>query len=231
MQHQKVKNLVALLLIVLIPFALMLWYRAHESGGFASMELILYPLLLGGGSIIVLWIIKKFFLKESLKDFNSGKGNTIKDLLWATALTGIYFILFYVERMTLSEILTFRSNSELLGLMLEMRENPLLLVLWFGPVLWIGIALYEELIRVFLLTSLWRLSPSKIWMVAAILITSIITGLAHWSQGSYGIVTITIKSMVACAFFYKYRRLLPLVVSHALYDGIQVGMLLLTYPQ
>jgi len=195
------------------------------------MELILYPLLFGGGSIISLWIIKNYFLKESLKDFNSGKGNIVKDLLWAIALTGIYFILFYVERMTLSEILTFRSNNELLGLMLEMRENPLLLILWFGPVLWIGIALYEELIRVFLLTSLWRLSPSKIWMVAAILITSIITGLAHWSQGSYGIVTIAIKSIVACAFFYKYRRLLPLVISHALYDGIQVGMLLITYPQ
>jgi membrane protease YdiL (CAAX protease family) len=195
------------------------------------MELILYPLLFGGGSIILLWIIKNYFLKESLKDFNSGKGNIVKDLLWAIALTCIYFILFYAERMTLSKILTFRSNSELLGLMFEMRENPLLLILWFGPVLWIGIALYEELIRVFLLTSLCRLSPSKIWMVASILITSIITGLAHWSQGSYGIVTIAIKSIVACAFFYKYRRLLPLVISHALYDGIQVGMLLITYPQ
>ena len=76
-----------------------------------------------------------------------------------------------------------------------------------------------------------KFTSAILWMDTAMLVNSIITGLPHWSQGSYGIVTITLKSMVACAFFYKYRRLLPLVISHAMYDGIQVGMLLLTYPQ
>ena len=115
--------------------------------------------------------------------------------------------------------------------MLDMRENPLLLFLWFLPVLWIGIALYEELIRVFLLTSLWKFSSSKTWTVLAVLITSLLIGFSHWSQGSYGIVTIAIKSIVACVFFNKYKRLLPLVIAHALYDGIQIALLLMTYPR
>lgn len=229
--NQKLKNLIALAIIVFIPFALMLWYRTHQASDFASTELILYPLLFGGGSIIILWILKRYFLKEPLSDFNSGKGFIVKDWLWALVLTAIFFVLFYIARLTLSNILTFKSNTELLGLMLDMRQSPFLLVLWFIPVLWIGIALYEELIRVFILTSLWKFSPDKVWSILVILITSLIIGLAHWNQGSYGIVTITIKSMVVCIFFFKYKRLLPLVIAHALYDGIQVAMLLITYPR
>jgi membrane protease YdiL (CAAX protease family) len=227
---KSLKTLVALAIMVFIPFGMMIWFRNHQSSGFATIELIAYPLLFGGGSIVVLYFLKKYFLKEPLSDFNSGKGNWKTDILWGFALVTVYFILFYIERLTLINYLSFNSNTELLGLMLDMRENPWLLALWFGPVLWIGIALYEELIRVFILTSLWKFSNQILWTITVIIISSTIIGLAHWSQGSYGIVTIGIKSMVAGFFFYKYRRLLPLVIAHVLYDGIQVALLLITYP-
>ena len=209
----------------------MIWIRNHQTTGFASIELIVYPLLFGGLSILILYLIKKYFLKEELSEFNSGKGIWYNDLAWGVILTLIYFALFYVERLTLSNVLQFNSNMELLGLMLDMRENPILLLIWFGPVLWIGIALYEELIRVFILTSLWKWSSSAIWGISVIFISAIIIGLAHWSQGSYGIVTIGIKSLVSGYFFYRKRRLMPLVYAHVLYDGLQVAMLLLTYPE
>jgi membrane protease YdiL (CAAX protease family) len=225
-----IKTLFTLSIMVLIPAGYMIWIRTHQSSGFASIELILYPLLFGGLSIAFLFLLKKYFLKENLSDFNSGKGKWSSDILWGLALTAIYFILFYVERLILSNWLSFKPNMEMLGLMLDMRANPILLILWFGPVLWLGIALYEELIRVFILTSLWKFSNQKIWTFTVIIIASTIIGLAHWSQGSYGIVTIGIKSSVACFFFYKYKRLLPLIIAHVLYDGIQVAILLITYP-
>lgn len=225
------KTLIALSIMVIIPFGIMIWIRAHQSTGFASVELIAYPLIFGGLSIVVLYFLKKYFLKEPLSDFNSGKGTWITDIGWGLLLTVIYFALFYLERETLSNVLTRVSNMEMLGLMLELRESPLLLILWFGPVLWIGIALYEELIRVFILDSLWKFSKNMLWTIAVILIASALIGLSHWSQGPYGIVTIGIKSIVACFFFFKVRRLLPLVIAHVLYDGIQVAMLLLTYPE
>jgi membrane protease YdiL (CAAX protease family) len=225
------KSIVALLVIVFIPFGLMLWYRVHQSSGFASNELIIYPLLFGVGSIIVLYLIKKHFLKEKLSDFNSGEGSFGKDIRWGLGLTAMYFLLFYLERATLINVLTFKPNEELLGLMLALREKPLLLFLWFVPVLWIGIALYEELIRVFILTNLWQFSKNHIWVFTVIILSALIIGFAHWSQGSYGIVTIAIKSLVSGYFFFKVRRLLPLVIGHVLYDGIQVALLLLTYPQ
>lgn len=227
----KLKTIIALSIMVFIPFGLMIWIRNHQSTGFASVELIVYPLLFGGLSIVILYLIKKYFLKEKLTDFNSGKGRWTTDIVWGLFLTIIYFILFYVERMTLSNILQFNSNMELLGLMLDMREKPILLLIWFGPVLWVGIALYEELIRIFILTSLWKWSGHFIWGIAVILISALIIGLAHWSQGSYGMVTIGIKSLVSGYFFFRKKRLMPLVYAHVFYDGIQVAMLLLTYPE
>lgn len=226
----KLKSFISLVIIVFIPFGLMIWIRSHQSTGFASIELILYPLIFGGSSIGILYVIKRFFLKEKPSDFNAAVGTWYNDLGWGLLLTVIYFVWFFIARVTLSEVLQFNSNLELLGLMLDMRDNPILLILWFGPVLWIGVALYEELIRVFILTSLWKWSGNLIWAFFAILISSILLGLVHWSQGSYGIVTISIKSLVSGYFFYKKRRLMPLVYAHALYDGIQVGVLLLTYP-
>ena len=225
-----IKQLIALTIIVLIPFGIMIWFRSHDSSGFASVELIIYPLLFGGLSIGILYLLKRFYLKEKFTEFNSGKGKWTTDILWGLALTTIYFILFYVERLTLSNILSFNSNMELLGLMLDMRKSPILLVIWFGPVLWIGIALYEELIRVFILSSLWKFSNKQVWSILVIIISALIIGFAHWSQGSYGIVTIGIKSIISGLFFYKYRRLFPLVIAHVLYDGVQVAMLLITYP-
>ena len=227
----KLKSIIALSIMVFIPFGLMIWIRNHQSSGFASIELIVYPLLFGGLSIVILFLIKKYFLKEKLTDFNSGKGKWTTDIGWGLLLTTIYFILFYVERMTLSNVLQFNSNMELLGLMLDMRKSPILLLIWFGPVLWIGIALYEELIRIFILTSFWKWSDNITWGIVVILISSIIIGLAHWSQGSYGMVTIGTKSLISGYFFFRKKRLMPLVYAHVLYDGIQVAMLLLTYPE
>ena len=227
---KRVKSIIALSILVFIPFGLMLWIRNHQSTGFASIELIAYPLIFGGLSIAILLLLKKYYLKESLSDFNSGEGKLTTDIAWGLLLALIYFVLFYLERLTLSNILAFNPNLELLGLMLDMRKNPILLFIWFGPVLWIGIALYEELIRVFMLTTLWKWSEGRIWTIAVIFISAVIIGLAHWNQGPYGMVTVGIKSLVSGYFFLRIKRLMPLVYAHVLYDGIQVAALLLTYP-
>lgn len=225
-----IKRFVSLMVVAGAPAILMIWYRMHQSTGFASVELIAYPLIFGGLGIVVIWLLMRFYLKEQLSSLNSGAGGLITDLLWGMALTAAYFALFFIARYTLRDLLAFTPNRELLGLMLDMRKEPWMLVLWFGPVLWIGIALYEEMVRAFLLSEMWSFSENKLWVSLAVLIAAAVIGLTHWSQGPYGIVTIAIKSMLIGSFYFHRRRLLPLVIAHVLYDGLQVGTLLLTYP-
>jgi membrane protease YdiL (CAAX protease family) len=231
MDNQNTRRAAALLIVVGLPASLMIWYRAHQSTGFASIELIAYPLIFGSLGIAIILLLKRFFLGESLSSLNADEGSLATDILWGIGLTVIYFLLFFAARYTLSDLLAFRPNRELLGLMLDMRDEPWMVALWFGPVLWIGIALYEELVRAFLLSELWSFSENKLWISTVILIAAAVVGITHWSQGPYGVVTIAIKGIVIGAFYFHYRRLLPLVIAHVLYDGLQVGMLMLTFPR
>lgn len=229
--RQNARRVIALIVVVFAPALMMIAYRMRQSSGFATVELIAYPLLFGGTGIVAIALLKKYLLGESLRDLNRRTGSLPTDIAWGGGLCVVYFMLFFIERPLLGGVLQSRPNMELLGLMLDMRDNPWLLVLWFGPVLWIGIALFEELVRTFMLTEMWSFSSRRAWVVTVVLLSAVIIGLTHWSQGPYGIVTIAIKSVVAGTFYYHRRRLLPLVLAHVLYDGLQVGVLLLTYPR
>jgi membrane protease YdiL (CAAX protease family) len=66
------------------------------------------------------------------------------------------------------------------------------LVIWFFPVLWIGIALYEEIMRVFLLKCLMNLSEKRTWTIIAIILTSVLRGFVHIYQGFAGVISIGI---------------------------------------
>lgn len=224
------RHALAVIALGLLPTALAVWYRSRESSGFAGIELIAYPLVFGTLGILLVLAVQRFFIRQPLAELSPGAGRLVGDIGWGLALTVVYFLLFFLARATLMDVLEFRPNRELLGLMLDLREQPWMVLAWFGPVLWIGIALFEEVLRVFLLTRLWSLSNRPFWVAASIVLVAVMMGLAHWSQGPYGVVTIAIKGAVIGAWLYRYRRLLPLVIAHALYDGLQVGMLLLTYP-
>ena len=223
------KRILALLVVGGIPTLLMVWLRTRQTTPFASLELIAYPLVFGSLGIVVVYALKRYLLGESIAELNSREGRLLTDVYWGLALTATYFVLFFAFRYTLRDILAFAPNFELLNLMLDMRQQPWLVLLWFGPVLWVGIALFEEVVRTFLLSELWKFSSSRVWIVTAVVLVSALTGLVHLSQGPYGIVTIALKGMVIGAFYFHVRRLFPLVLAHVLYDGFQVGTLLLTY--
>jgi hypothetical protein len=134
MNDRRIRRLIALFVVAGAPALLMIWYRMHQSTGFASIELIVYPLVFGSLGIAVIWLLKHFYLGESLSSLSSGEGGLVADVLWGIALTMVYFVLFFAARYILSDLLAFTPNRELLGLMLDMRENPWMVILWFGPV-------------------------------------------------------------------------------------------------
>lgn len=210
----------------------MIWYRLTQTENFSTVDMIVYPLLFGGGLSILILLLNKYLIKDTFKEtFNSGKGIWYWDILAGFGLTAIYFALFFLERATLYQWIPNHNppNTELIDTMMALANNPFLLFIWFGPVLWIGIALFEELSRVFLLKCLWNINKSKNWHMTAIFLASSLIGVAHLYQGTAGIISIGLKSVVISFYFYKYRRLLPLIISHALYDGIQFAFFVMQF--
>lgn len=218
------RNILAISIAILPINLLMIWYRLTQAQSFSTTDMIVYPLLFGGGSILLILLLNKYLVQASFKTtFNPGKGNLPADVTAGLALTAVYYGMFFVERLTIYQWIPQNNppSTELIDMLVDLANNPLLMLIWFGPVLWIGIALFEELSRVFLLKCLWNINTNKNWHLTAILLTSTLIGVVHLYQGTAGIISIGLKSIVICLYFYKYRRLLPLIISHGLYDGIQ----------
>ena len=226
------RNVLAISIAILPINFIMIWYRLTQTENFSTTDMTVYPLVFGGGISLLILFLNKYLIRDTFKEtFNSGKGSWYLDILTGLGLTAIYFSLFFLERATLYRWIPNHNppNTELIDTMVDLAHNPLLLVIWFGPVLWIGIALFEELSRVFLLKCLWNINDNKNWHMTVIFLASALIGIAHLYQGTAGIISIGIKSVIMCFYFYKYRRLWPLVISHALYDGVQFAFFVVQF--
>ena len=223
---KSLRNILAIC-IGIIPFnVIMVWYRLTHSEGFTLYDMLVYPLLFGGGIILLILALNKYLLKQEIKVFNPAEGKWYWDILIGFGLTAIYFMLVFVEQATISRILPQREppSQEVIELMTGLANNPLLLALWLGPVVWIGVAIFEEVQRVFFMNCLWSLSKNKHWEVITIILVAVIWGLMHLYQGTFGIISVSFQGLIMGFFYYKYRRFWALVISHALYDSIQIIM-------
>jgi len=232
--NRVLRNIVAISIAILPINIIMIWYRLTQTEDFSTTDMTVYPLLFGGGTVILILLLNKYLLKDTFKEtFNSGKGTWYWDILIGIGLTVIYFAMFFLERATLYQWIPNNNppNSELINTMIDIANNPLLLVVWFGPVLWVGIALFEELSRTFLLKSLWNINENQNWQITAILLASTLIGVVHIYQGTAGMIAIGLKSVIVSLYFFKYRRLLPLIISHGLYDGFQFAFFVMQFRQ
>jgi membrane protease YdiL (CAAX protease family) len=222
--NHKIKNVLAICIGILPVNVFMIWYRLTQTDAFTTSDMLVYPLVIGGGNILLILALNKFLLLNKIKDFNSGKGKWYTDILIGLLLTTIYFLLLFIERSTLMGLLPQGQppSQEIVNLMTELARNPVLLVIWLGPVVWIGVALFEEIARTFFLNCMWRFSNERFWQIFSIFFVSLLTGLIHLYQGWFGIISIGIQGIVIGFYYHKYRRLLPLIISHALYDSIQI---------
>jgi membrane protease YdiL (CAAX protease family) len=144
-------------------------------------------------------------------------------------LTAVYFLLLFIERSAFSFFLPQMKppSGEIINLMMDLAQHPFLLAIWLRPVVWIGVALFEEIVRVFFLNCLWKLANNKSWEIASIILVSAIAGVSHLYQGMFGIVSIGIQGLVMGLFYYKFRRILPLIISHVFYDSFQIIMFII----
>jgi len=224
MKHIKTKNILAVIIAVLPINIIMIYYRLENTKAFTMIDMIIYPLLFGVPVIIVILILNKYFLRYSFKTtFNSKDGTWYRDLLYAFILILIYFGTFFIGNFIETAFSTTnnRASTEVIDAIRELAKSPLMMFVWFGPVLWIGVALFEELSRIFFMKCLWNVWDSPNIQLLVIVFVSIVIGLTHLYQGPYGVVQIAFKSIISGLFFYKYRRIYPLIIAHGLYDGLQ----------
>jgi membrane protease YdiL (CAAX protease family) len=227
-RNRRSTQLLAVVVGVLPVYAFALWFHLTRRGDIGSRAMLIYPMVLGGGSIILILLLLRFLCGARLRDLELKPGRFWLDFLLGVILFVVLALLAAVEQFTLARIFPSRANPAFARLMHELASSPLLLAVWLGPVVWIGVAGFEELSRVFLLNRLWKVWPGTAahWLV--IVSSAAVFGLVHLYQGPTGVISTGIIGFIAAWFYMSFGRIWPLIISHAIYDSawIIVGVML-----
>jgi hypothetical protein len=119
--------------------------------------------------------------------------------------------------------------QELITLFSSIVHNPLLLAIWLGPVVWLGVAAFEELTRVFFLNRLWSVwsQPLIRWFI--LVLSACLFGLIHIYQGPASVVAITLQGLIYGWYYMRFGRVWPMIIGHALYDSFQVIQVVIAF--
>jgi membrane protease YdiL (CAAX protease family) len=215
------RHLLALALGLLPVYGFGLYSHLTRQTSYTLQEMLLYPLVLGTTSVLWISLLNRVLLNQSLRDFNLKKGTWSRDTLIGLLLTAGFLLLFYLQQFTVNQWLP-RSSRDVLSLLYGLAENPLLLMLWLGPTVWIGVACFEEISRAFLLKGLWAAFGGRAGQWCAILGSGLFFGVIHSYQGPAGMVSVGMLSVLQGWFYWRFGRLWPLIMAHALYDSIQI---------
>jgi hypothetical protein len=209
---------------VVLPMAAITWWVFSTGDQVTLRTMFLGPLAIGG--VLILWIVflQRFFCGDSMASLGFFVERPLVDVVLGIGLAPTLLLLQSVFRATVGRLLPPRPPvPQILGLLDGVARDPWLLLLWLGPVVWIGVALLEELARCFVLRRLWLVGRGQAWNWTAVILVSSLTGLGHAYQGSAAMVSIALNSVVMGAVYLYTGRIRGLIVAHALFDSIQIG--------
>jgi membrane protease YdiL (CAAX protease family) len=208
--------------------AISTWMYLLRDSAVTLNEMLLWPLL-GGGSLIF-WILFLHLLVcgDGLAGLGFRVGRPWLDVGLGVGLSVGLLGFHFGFGATVARLLPPRPPvEEIIELLAGLARNPWLLAIWLGPVVWIGVALFEELMRAFLLRRLWRVWNGPVGKWVVIFGVSALIAVAHGYQGSAAILSIGIMSVFKGWFFMATGRIWALIVAHALYDSVQIVMVVI----
>jgi len=183
---------------------------------------ILYLAVIAPLAIVIALLLLRFLCGESPRDLNLRPGKLSSDLLAVLVLSLVIIVANVISTGFISELLPESpSNTSVKNLFRELTGNPGLLVLFAGPLFFLGAA-SEEVIRVFLLSRLWKVWPSMPAKLVVIVISACLFGLIHLYQGPVSVGSKAIFGLIMAFYYLRFGRVVPLILAHYLTNALQV---------
>jgi membrane protease YdiL (CAAX protease family) len=114
------------------------------------------------------------------------------------------------------------SNTSVKNLFVKVAGDPKLLVLFVGLV-FLGAA-SEEVVRVFLLSRLWKVWTSTMGKWLPVVVSACLFGLMHIYQGPAHATWTAIFGLIMALYYLRFGRIVPLIFSHYLTNVLQVAV-------
>lgn len=218
------RNLAALVLGLLPAYSVVLFTRLTQGRSFTLHDMLAYPLVVGSAGLVAILAILRFVCRQPLSALNARPGSWRRDWVTGFGLAIAFVLLSVLERPLLARLPAAPRTSEAMTLIVGLIEHPLLLLVWFGPVLWVGVAAFEEVSRVFAITrilEIWRGASGRVIAAGGV---TIIAAATHGYQGTPGMVSTGVMALITVLVYLRLGRLWPLIISHALYDAWSIGV-------
>lgn len=207
---------------VLPLYSSLIVYQLRKEQPFSIQGFIFYLAVISPLAIIILFILLRFLCGENLRDLNLNTGKLSSDLLATLILFPVILVANVVSNYVLSELLPdSASSTSIRDLFLEVARSPGLLVLFVGPLIFLGAA-SEELIRVFLLSRLWKAWTSTMGKLVAAIISACLFGLIHVYRGPVHVAWTAIFGLIMALYYLRFGRVVPLILAHYVTNTIQV---------
>lgn len=188
-------------------------------GGFVFYLAVVSPL-----SIVIVLLLLRFLCGESPGHLNLRAGTVSKDLLATLILSVAVVVASVASTGLLSRLMPgSASNPSVRNLFMELASNPRLLVVFIGPLLFLG-AGSEEIVRAFLLGRLWKVWPSAVGKSAAVFVSACLFGLIHLYQGPMHAVWSGMFGLLMALYYVRFGRVAPLVLAHYVTNALQVAV-------
>lgn len=166
----------------------------------------------------LLYAALRFVGRERPGELQTGPGTWRGDIPRGV---GVFFLLLlgdYVVQLLLS-IFAWESSSGNFEAMAAAGAGDLaMLLVQLGPASWLLGGLFEEAVRVFMLSRLQRIWPGSEFAWLRIAVNGVLFGLGHIYQGWDGVVLATVSGLLLANYFERRGRFLPMVIGHALID-------------
>jgi membrane protease YdiL (CAAX protease family) len=215
-------QLLAVVAGVLPLYSSLIVYQLRRDQAFSIQGFIFYLAVISPLAIVIVFLLLRFLCGENHRCLNLRPGKLSSDLLATLILSLVILVANVVSNYLLSGLFPdSASGTSIRDLFVEVAGNPGLLVLFVGPLIFLGAA-SEELIRVFLLSRLWKVWPSTTGKLAAVIISACLFGLIHLYRGPVHVAWTAIFGLITALYYLRFGRVVPLILAHYVTNALQV---------
>lgn len=215
-------QVLAAVLGVLPLYSSLIIYQLRRGQPPSLQGFIFYLAVISPLAIVIALLLLRFLCGENPRDLNLRRGKLSSDLLAALILFPVILVANVVSNYLLLELLPeSASSTSIKDLFMEVTSKPGLLVLFVGPLMLLGAA-SEELIRVFLLSRLWKAWPSTMGKLVFVIISACLFGLIHVYRGPVHVAWTAFFGLIMALYYLRFGRVLPLILAHYVTNAIQV---------
>jgi membrane protease YdiL (CAAX protease family) len=214
-------QVLAAVLGVLPPYSGLIILQLLSDKQLSMQAFILYLAVIAPLAIVIALLLLRFLCGEKLRDLNLRSGKLASDLLAVLVLSLVIIVTNVISTTFLSEVFAESpSNASVRNLFVKVAGDSKLFVLFIG-LIFLGAA-SEEVIRVFLLSRVWKVWPSRAGKLLAVVISACVFGLIHLYQGPVHAAWAAIFGLIMALYYLRFGRIVPLILAHYLTNVLQI---------